>query len=366
MRIGDARFWCNAAVSDQIPYDLILGRNNRLLSPLLRQALPDKDINLVLKEIEEECQILRQEEMDIAAVSTRTSAKAQEKDKEIQDDGFSFDFDESFFQQSKTRSKKSKKQKREDALRAVQRSGTELPPYGKEQLVKEQNVDETIQPIWRDLRQNHSTMYVVEEDILYKKGTDKVGQEILRLVVPSSKRGHLLKLSHTSLADAHVGRNRTLERLHRSFFWPGMTTDVRLFVKECVECQKGNVGKHDRVPMEMMPVVQTPFEILAADIVGPLPITKRKNRYILTVMDLSTRYPEATPLKQATSTAIHCKKKSVQCTPNMVCYVCPNWNTLYGVKSHHILGVCLTPNWVCFHTNSVCFLTNFSVFSHSL
>ena len=63
---------------------------------------------------------------------------------------------------------------------------------------------------------------------------------------------------------------------------------------------------------------------------------------------------------------MHCKKKSVQCTPNMVCYVCPNWNTLYGVKSHHILGVCLTPNWVCFHTNSVCFPTNFSVFSHSL
>ena len=29
--------------------------------------------------------------------------------------------------------------------------------------------------------------------------------------------------------------------------------------------------------MEMMPVVQTPFEILAVDIVGPLPITKRIN-----------------------------------------------------------------------------------------
>ena len=29
---------------------------------------------------------------------------------------------------------------------------------------------------------------------------------------------------------------------------------------------------------------------------------------------------------------VHCKKKSVQCTPNMVCYVCPIWNTLYGVK----------------------------------
>ena len=62
--------------------------------------------------------------------------------------------------------------------------------------------------------------------------------------------------------------------------------------------------------MEMIPVVQTPFEILAADIVGPLPITKRKNRYILTMMDLSTRYPEATPLKQATSTAILDAKNS--------------------------------------------------------
>ena len=62
----------------------------------------------------------------------------------------------------------------------------------------------------------------------------------------------------------------------------------------------------------------------------------------------------------------HCKKKSVQCTPNMVYYVCPDWNTLYGVKLRQIFGVCFTPNWVCFHTNSVCFPTNFSVFSHSL
>ena len=43
--------------------------------------------------------------MDIAEVLTRASTKAQEKDNEIQDDGFSLDLDESFFQQSKTRNK---------------------------------------------------------------------------------------------------------------------------------------------------------------------------------------------------------------------------------------------------------------------
>ena len=118
--------------------------------------------------------------MDIAAVLIRASTKAQEKDNEIQDDGFSLDLDESFFQQSKTRNKKSKKQKRVDALRAVQRSGTELPPpYGKEQLVKEQNEDETIQPIWRDLRQNDSTIYVVEEDICTRNGLTKLVRKSL-------------------------------------------------------------------------------------------------------------------------------------------------------------------------------------------
>ena len=41
---------------------------------------------------------------------------------------------------------------------------------------------------------------------------------------------------------------------------------------------------------------------------------------------------------------IYCKKKSVQCTPNMVCYVCPVWNTLFGVRLRQIFGVCFIPN----------------------
>ncbi len=34
------------------------------------------------------------------------------------------------------------------------------------------------------------------------------------------------------------------------------------------------------------------------DIVGPLPMTERKNRYVLTLMDMATRYPEALPLRR--------------------------------------------------------------------
>ena len=52
-----------------------------------------------------------------------------------------------------------------------------------------------------------------------------------------------------------------------------------------------------RVPMERMPLIETPFERVAVDIVGPIqPVSDSKNRYILTLMDYATRYPEAVPL----------------------------------------------------------------------
>jgi len=45
-----------------------------------------------------------------------------------------------------------------------------------------------------------------------------------------------------------------------------------------------------------------PFAQVAIDITGPLPVCKESsNRFILTVLDLCTHYPEAIPLKQHTA-----------------------------------------------------------------
>lgn len=51
------------------------------------------------------------------------------------------------------------------------------------------------------------------------------------------------------------------------------------------------------VPLGRMPIITTPFKRVAVDLVGPLdPRTTKGNKYILTLIDYATRYPEAVPL----------------------------------------------------------------------
>ena len=54
-----------------------------------------------------------------------------------------------------------------------------------------------------------------------------------------------------------------------------------------------------------MPLIETPFQRIAVDIVGPIkPVTTKGHRYILTVVDYATRYPEAIPLRSIETTRV--------------------------------------------------------------
>ncbi len=63
------------------------------------------------------------------------------------------------------------------------------------------------------------------------------------------------------------------------------------------------VSKGGRIPTAMMecPVISQPFEVIALDIVGPLPIGKGGMCFILTSCCMDTRWPDAVPLKTATA-----------------------------------------------------------------
>ena len=49
--------------------------------------------------------------------------------------------------------------------------------------------------------------------------------------------------------------------------------------------------------MGKLPLIDSPFKRVAVDIVGPIePRSEKRNRYILTMIDYATRYPEAVAL----------------------------------------------------------------------
>ena len=71
------------------------------------------------------------------------------------------------------------------------------------------------------------------------------------------------------------------------------------YCRSCYSCQKVSPkGKLKPAPLDKMPIISEPFSRVAIDIVGPFsPASSRGHKYILTLIDYATRYPEAVPLK---------------------------------------------------------------------
>uniref|UniRef100_A0A8C5MDW1 Gypsy retrotransposon integrase-like protein 1 n=1 Tax=Leptobrachium leishanense TaxID=445787 RepID=A0A8C5MDW1_9ANUR len=119
-----------------------------------------------------------------------------------------------------------------------------------------------------------------------------------QLIVPQAPRKELLRLAHDIPLAGHLGMAKTRHRLTRAFFWPRLSEDVREYCRTCPTCQKtGKTGDHPKAPLHPMPIIQEPFSRVAVDIIGPLPRPSATGkRYILTVVDYATRYPEAVAL----------------------------------------------------------------------
>ena len=139
--------------------------------------------------------------------------------------------------------------------------------------------------------------------LLYRV-VEKGGDVTEQLVVPRPYVSKVLYMAHTHLLGAHLGMDKTRDRVLARFYWPGVKRDVERYCQGCPECQRVAPRPTVRNPLIPMPIIETPFDRIALDIVGPLPKTSRGHRYILVLVDYATRYPEALPLRAATAKAV--------------------------------------------------------------
>ena len=106
-------------------------------------------------------------------------------------------------------------------------------------------------------------------------------------------------VAHDSILGGHMGVKRTMEKIMSKFYWPGLNGDVTQFCRSCDVCQKTiQKGRVVKAPLEKMPLVDAPFKCVAVDLVGPIsPPSEKGHQYILTLVDYTTRYLGAIPLK---------------------------------------------------------------------
>ncbi|KAL3854643.1 hypothetical protein ACJMK2_013904 [Sinanodonta woodiana] len=180
-----------------------------------------------------------------------------------------------------------------------------ITDISREEFRDEQKRDESLRAISektltgsvKKCKNGGTSKFLTRKGLMYREYSIS-DRKFLQLVVPQKLRSQVLKVAHETSMAGHLGVKKTTDRVLKELYWPGVNSDVRRFCRSCDICQKTiSKGRVTRVPLGKMPLIDTPFKRVAIDIVGPIfPPTDRKNRYILTLVDYATRYPEATAL----------------------------------------------------------------------
>ena len=144
--------------------------------------------------------------------------------------------------------------------------------------------------------------YEWNDGLLYKCYIDPGGTEVKRLCLPVTVRPRCITLTHDQFG--HRGYKRVAQDLSKVFYWPSLWRDVRRHCKECGVCQRHSKAKPRRVPMHEREVLTVPSERVCVDLVGPLPRAKGGMEFILTCIDVATRWPEAVALKTTTAQVV--------------------------------------------------------------
>ena len=127
---------------------------------------------------------------------------------------------------------------------------------------------------------------------------------VLQTVIPEALRREVLEDLHEGAVGGHLGVDKTIGRLRERFYWPAHFNDMQEWCHNCGVCQtRKSPAPKARAPLKSI-VTGYSLQLVATDIVGPMPESAGGNRYILVVSDYFTRYVEAYPIPDQEATTV--------------------------------------------------------------
>ena len=105
-----------------------------------------------------------------------------------------------------------------------------------------------------------------------------------------------------------------MDKLSQRFWWPQMRDDVKIMIDTCYSCQ--SVKGERESPFKSGKIKtfsqKQPFELISIDICGPLPMTEKGNRYIVSMIDKFSRFCLLVPVQDVkTNTVINAYERWV-------------------------------------------------------
>ncbi|XP_068205365.1 uncharacterized protein [Palaemon carinicauda] len=119
---------------------------------------------------------------------------------------------------------------------------------------------------------------------------------------------------------SHPSCRPTAQLLKTKFLWQGITKDAKDWVCACASSQTSKVYRYTDLPMGTFHQPQGCFASIHVYDVGPL-LTSRGYCYMFTVINRSTRWPEAIPMET---------EASMSCTFALL----SGWMARFGIPEH--------------------------------
>jgi transposase InsO family protein len=118
-----------------------------------------------------------------------------------------------------------------------------------------------------------------------------------RRVVPSIWRKLICAEYHDSLwQGAHMGRDKTYEKIKEVYFFKNMNRYVDLWVASCTQCQ----AVKSPIPKSTSPLgvieAKGPWDLVCIDLWGPIHRSSSGNKYVLTIIDGFTKWAMGIPI----------------------------------------------------------------------
>lgn len=100
-------------------------------------------------------------------------------------------------------------------------------------------------------------------------------QKSPRAVVPEKLFDLIFKFYHESPLASHLGIRKTLAKINRYFYAPGLTEFITQKIRSCDSCQRSKQASNTKVGHLASDYATRPFQNVFCDYIGPLPRSKK-------------------------------------------------------------------------------------------